>query len=554
MARSEWRWLALWTAVALLVVNVPYVLGWAVSRPEMQFGAAVYNVEDMNSYFAKMRQGARGEWLFHIPYTSEDHRGTIIYVFYLLLGKLSPLVGSSLEGTFHLARLVLGAAFLVAAYRFLAWLTPHLAVRRAAFLLLAFSGGLGWLLTLLGRPDWLGMLAIDLILPEGYAFLTLYSPPHIALAAACTLWGLMLVHRACEAPASAPQRRIRLAGGSLALLVTALIGGFYLLVPYAVLGADWLVTALRRRRPDWRALGLIAASALLPAVVVGYTYYVFTFEPVYRTWAAQNLVRSPHPLQYLAGYAILLPLAVLGALWAVRTRRERLQLPMVWLAILPLLLYLPFNLQRRLIIGAQAPLALLAALGLVHVLALPFGRSRAVRWLSRYPRYSRAGMRRFLIVAVVLLTTPTNLLLILGNVRQVVQHQEPIFHSQAEVEALDWLRSHTAPGDTVLCAYETGNYVPARAGNRVVLGLGTETIDAGQRQEEVTRFFDPLASDAWRQELLRRHQVAYLLVGPRERALGAFDPGAASYLQVVYATGNDPAGPGYAIYRVRIAP
>jgi len=549
---SEWRWVLLWTMAASLVVNVPYLFGWAVSTPRTQFGGAVYNVQDVNSYLAKMRQGARGEWLFHIPYTVEEHPGTIIYLFYLLLGKVAALTGLFLEWTFNLARLVCGALLLSTVYAFAARFTPHRAVRRIAFLLIAFSGGLGWLLTLLGKPQWLGMLPIDLILPEGYAFLTLYSSPHIALATACILWGLLRVQQGCVNDRIAP-----VLSGAVSFFIAALIGGFYLLVPYAVLVTHWLVIALRRRQPDWKTAGWIVLSGMLPALVIGYTYYFFASDPVYRTWAAQNLVRSPHPLHYLAGYAIVGALALLGGLWAVRRRRWQLQLPLIWVAIVPVLLYSPFNLQRRLIIGAQTPLCLLAALGLVHALALPFGRLRVVRRLSRHPRYSRAGMRGLLIAAVIMLTVPTNLLLILGNGVEVAQRKAPIFHSGAELDALDWLRTHTAPDDTVLCAYETGNYVPARAGNRVLLGLGTETIHVERKRAEVLRFFDAAQTDAWRQELLKRYQVAYVLIGPNERALGSFNPDRASYLHVVYAASSTSGGHGasaddsYTIYQVR---
>ena len=58
----------------------------------MQFGGAVYNVEDVHSYLADMRQGWRGEWLFHNPYTPEDHPGSLIYLHYLLLGKVAGLM------------------------------------------------------------------------------------------------------------------------------------------------------------------------------------------------------------------------------------------------------------------------------------------------------------------------------------------------------------------------------------------------------------------------------------------------------------------------------
>jgi uncharacterized membrane protein len=138
---------------------------------------------------------------------------------------------------------------------------------------------------------------------------------------------------------------------------------------------------------------------------------------------------------------------------------------------------------------------------------------------------------------------PTPLLLVAGNSLQVARRAPPIYRPRAELAALDWLRANTSPRDTVLCAYETGNYVPARAGNRVVLGLGPQTVDVERKQDEIRRFFDDdTAGDIWRQELLRRYGVAYVLVGPRERALGTFDLGSVPYLEKVY----DRAG--YAIY------
>jgi hypothetical protein len=392
-----------------------------------------------------------------------------------------------------------------------------------------------------------------MILPEGYLFLTLYSPPHLALATAGMLWGMLRVHEAGTHPS---RRAAATLAGTTAWTLSALIGAFYTLIPLAVLGVDWLVTALRRRRPDWSALAYLALAALAPALIAGYTLCVFACDPIYRAWSVQNQIGSPHPLHYLAGYALVGALALLGAGRALRRRQAHLQLPLVWVALTPLLVYLPFSMQRRLINGAQVPLCLLAAQGLIYGLILPFGRSAFVRCLSRHPRYSRAGMRRWAIATVVLLTMPTNLLLILGNCLQTSMRAPPIYHSRAELEALDWLRENTAPGDTVLCAYETGNYVPARAGNRVLLGLGTETAYAARKRVEVQRFFDERESDAWRQELLRRYHIAYVLVGPRERTLGGATPFAADgapYLEAVQSTGTS-GDDHYTLYRVKVGP
>lgn len=545
--RSEWLWVVLWSALALLLANLPYMLGAALSTPEAEFGGAVYGVEDVNSYLAKMRQGARGAWLFQIPYTVEPHPGTIIYIHYLMLGKLAALSGLSLELTYHLARLVCGALLLVAVYAFLAEHTPYRAVRRTGFLLCAFSGGLGWLLTLLGRPEWLGSLPLDMISPEAYIFLTLYSPPHVALATACMLWGVVHVRAG-----AARHKAGRAALGGLLFLVVALIGAFYLLTAYAVLGVDWLVTALRRRWVDWGGLGSIALASLPAALVLGYDYTYLTYDPVYSVWAAQNLVPSLHPLHYVAGYLFVGALAGLG-LWAVVRKRwlqrgRRLQLPLIWLALVPLLLALPFSASRRLVIGAQVPLCLFAALGLVHTVLLPFGRSRLVRSLSQRPRYSRGGMRSWLLVAVVGVTMLTNLLLVLGNSVELLDRQPPIYHTRSELDALEWLRTQSMPDDAVLSAYETGNYVPARAGNRVFLGLGPETIYADRKRDKVSRFYSADESDDWRRELLEQYDIAYVIVGPAERALGQFEAQEVPYLAAVYA--ND----AYTIYEVRTGP
>ncbi|MGH2593225.1 MAG: hypothetical protein ACRDGG_06900, partial [Anaerolineae bacterium] len=214
VGRSEWRWVAMWIVVAAIVTSVPYVFGLARSSPDRVFSGATFAVEDVNSYFAKMREGASGEWLFHIVYTSEPHDGALFFEFHLLLGKFATLTGLPLEVTYHLARLVFGALLLLTLYRFIAVFSGSTAIRRVAFLLVAFGGGLGWVLMLAAQPNWLGSPPLDLILPEGFTFLVLYAMPHIALARTLMLLGLMLVWQpeaAWEGPDASTARRKALA-------------------------------------------------------------------------------------------------------------------------------------------------------------------------------------------------------------------------------------------------------------------------------------------------------------------------------------------------------
>ncbi|MDY7041787.1 MAG: hypothetical protein SVX38_13100 [Chloroflexota bacterium] len=541
----SWRellWVVVWSLVAMVLTSLPYALGWTLSSPEVEFSGFVYNAVDCHSYVAKMFLGQQGAWLFRNVYTPEPHARALVYSHYILLGKLAGLTGLPLVFTYHLARLLTVPLLFLAIYVFAAYFTPWVAVRRLTLLLSIFAGGFGWLLMLLGQHQWLGSLPVDLILPEGFTFLVIYALPHLALART-----LMLIALLCALHALAGKRVRWAVLSGLAGLGMALIVPFYVLVFGAVLGSYLMALSIRRRKLPWAEVGLVLPAVLIPAPLVAYNTWLFSTQPVYRDWAAQNTVRSPHPLHYVAGYALVGVLAIGGVIWAVRRHDERWLFPVAWVIAVPLLLYVPFNLQRRLIEGVQVPLALLASLGLARYVLPAFSRSRLVRLLTRIPRYTPSGMRRLAVTAVVLATVPTNVFLLVGNSLELFARREsPFFHERAEIEANDWLRAHTAPEDTVFCTLQTGNYVPVRAGNRVFLGHTPETADAEEKKHIVARFFSADPDVEWRMAILREYGIVYVLVGPRERTMGEAQFNAVPYLHQVYDNGS------YAIYRVEM--
>ena len=536
---DEWRFVLIFGLVALAISSIPYVLGAAWATDDRVFGGFVYAVEDCYSYVAKMRQGAEGAWLFHLPYTPEPHPGSLFVPFHLILGKIAALspgddLTARMVWVYHGARLALGLGLLLTVYRFIAALTESVAVRRLAWLMVTFGGGLGWLLFLLGQSNWLGSMPLDFILPDGFTFLVLYAFPHLALARTLLLWGLLFLWRAwhpphrSEAPATHHASRNTtlkwaiLAG--LLWLVMGLIVPFYVAVAWAVTGAAWVVLGLRSGRLRWRE-GLVAAlAALLSVPVVAYSAWTFTTDPVYALWAAQNLVLSPHPLHYLAAYGIPLALAGLavGGVWHGEGREW---LALAWVAVVPLLVYLPFNLQRRLVEGVQVPLSLLASLGV--------------------SRLGVRGSRLRIVTCIVLVVLPlTNGLLVMGNILALQGSAAPIYRDAGELAALDWLGEQVQPDGVVFASYETGNYLPVRVGARAFVGHGPESIHAEEKRLLVARFFDAATDDAWRQQLLLRYGVDYVFWGPIERHLGAVDLQTAPYLRRVYEMG------AYAIFEV----
>src|SRR3990172_2572580 len=96
VTRREW-WIALLIALAAVALTwVPYGLGYQLARPDTEFTGVLMNPEDSQSYFAKMLQGYDGNWLYTIPFTTEDHAPAFVGGFYLALGHLARTMSLSL--------------------------------------------------------------------------------------------------------------------------------------------------------------------------------------------------------------------------------------------------------------------------------------------------------------------------------------------------------------------------------------------------------------------------------------------------------------------------
>jgi hypothetical protein len=91
-------------------------------------------------------------------------------------------------------------------------------------------------------------------------------------------------------------------------------------------------------------------------------------------------------------------------------------------------------------------------------------------------------------------------------------------------------------GTVVLAAYSTGNFLPSRMPTRVFVGYGPETVRSSEKQAMVRRFFRA-GAEVFRQQFLADYHIDYLFHGPAERALSAFEPETAPWLQLIYDNG-----------------
>jgi hypothetical protein len=502
---KEWRWVFIISGVLAALTLVPYA--WALaanaSASEWQFMGILANPQDGASYLAKIGQGARGAWLLHFAHTPEPHTGAAIQVFYLLLGHIARLTGVSELLIFHLTR-VLSTLFMFSAlYVFGATVWMRLRPRRLFFLLVSLGSGLGWLVLLLDPSQ---SAIPDVTVPEAYPLYAAYANPHFPL----TIGALALIAGAYvnifridfrEEPTAAND-------GLTIFLLTLLVAFVFpqALIPFGTaLVTFWLVTALRQRAIPVFELRWLSMYILPAALLAAYYYVVVTYNPIMDAiWNGQVNAVSASPLLMILGYGVILLVALPGLWRALRQfEKDADQLMLIWLLANFVLVFLPFNQQRRFMTGLIIPTTFFAV------------RSIEDYWIDLIPQRGRLVAAALLIVLVL----PSNVFALgvplFGLLNPEAGLEQRLLVERGYWDAMLWMAEHGKPDDVALSSPNIGLWIPAYGAKRVVYGHPWETLDADVKQTEVVSWYEGSDCD----HLLDAYHVRYIVVGPQERQI-----------------------------------
>jgi hypothetical protein len=505
---AEWRWAMAWSVAILTLSCIPYLIAAQAAPEGWSFAGILVNPLDGQTYMAKMQQGAAGQWLFHLTYTPEPHAGSFIFTFYLALGHLATLTGWPKILVFHLARLVFGGCLLLMLFRFLGRVTPVSAERRLAFVLLVTASGLGWLGVIFDA------FPIDLWVPEAFIPYSLYTNPHFPLAMTLMLLifdqvinnDRLTIHNS-QLPATIILVSVLRTG--LPAFLLAIVLPFALLTVWAVLivYTGWLKIRQPRGLP-WAQLWSTLGAGLLPVPLIFYQYWVSITNPILAGWGAQNITPAPPLLDFVIGYGPVGLLALLGVVLLIRQGWQNWGpgegLVLGWALTTIILIYIPFNLQRRLITGLHIPLCSLAAIGLY-------------RWLAGSSL--KIGYQRLIIMGTVVLSALGTLFVwslpLIGALQSPVESATTalLFIRRDELAAFEWLQSQVKQDDVILASPRVGMFVPGQTGARAFYGHPFETVDARTKKAQAEAFF--------RGELeFVPRPVDFIIYGPSEQALG----------------------------------
>ncbi|MBX3081583.1 MAG: hypothetical protein KF716_08085 [Anaerolineae bacterium] len=502
VSATEWRWVIIFSGLLVLITLLPYAWAFASDAPNdgWQFMGMLYNHTDGATYLGKINQGLRGNWLFHLDYTPEETNGIAIQVFYLALGHVARLFGLSALMIFHIARLLASFVMYISIYHLGSVIWQKQRARRLFFGLVSIGAGLGWLAIVFSNS----FQPSDLYIPESIPFYSSLVNPHFPLAIALialTTAAYLRVFR----PGFEERPRVSNGGVTVLLLSIALCivqpQGW---VPVGIALATYLVVIafMDRRLPNLQISW--AAMFLLPGLPI-FVYYlaIANYDPAYQIWNQQNQTPSPTPLSYLVGFGLLLVVAIPGILRAVRRfERDGDRYMLIWLITTSIMLYAPFNLQRRLSIGLIIPIAFFAV------------RAMEDYWLNRIS----PPLRRVAMIALMVFIIPSNVFTMLiplyGVMNPAKGIEQAIMLPKNTYTALQWLKANGRVGSVVLALPKpTSLWVPAYTDMRVVYGHEYETLNAADKLKQVQAWYND-GTDC--QGLLQQYNVRYILIEPVE--------------------------------------
>ena len=510
-----------------------YELSRAGGLPSIRQFELVHNFPtDYNFYLSRIRMGIAGKWTVQELYTTEQHNGSFIHEFYLLLGKVGAwarVPQNRPADVYHVARVVLALALL---YAMAAWCKRAFVSKAYAttwtiigFLLVITASSWPKLVTVAGAPRFGGYMAWWSVM-DSLQRITFI--PHL-LAGQALMLGIVLVFAASmDMKRKSVNTFLGILGFILGMIFPpGLIFVYTTLAIFVILDAFFEKKRIKQVIAEWFVpiSAFIAVSA--PSLV--YLFLMTSFYP----WKRLAELDIIHPLpfeylEYIKALGPMLPLGLFGAGIAV-WRRDRHLLPAIawvlaWLLLLVIFQFIPS--QSPLRFSEMVPhvaLGILAAYVFLSVFTM-FAKFHPLRGISQF-------FSLFTAVSLILLGLfhmASSYMWQKDFVDHKIRASVPLVPTGSYVmyplrdfiAAISYIQETVDRSKTILSETTAGNYIPVYSGNRVFVGHDN-TVNAEQKKVDTKRFFAGEMQVNVAREFVRNTGASYVFFGPQEREDGA---------------------------------
>jgi hypothetical protein len=506
MTYQERRWVAVVIFICVVATSLVTLLGYSIGAKGVEFTGQVYNVDDTSVYLSWARQATDGHFFIRNLFTTDPQKGQMFNLLFLAVGSLVRLTHAPISVIFFLVRDLGAVALLLAIYSLYRLLAPNsLQVRLTAFTLTALGTGLGWTYW----PKWLdrnlGLLPTDVWQPESLTFLSV----NVSMLFVVSTLLIVLCMASLFLSEQTADRKYAVYAGLCALI----LGNIH---SYDVLhiAVAWLIycivrgVCLRRFPSDAVVTGIIALVIALPTTL--YVLYQFKADPVFYQRAEKTYTWAPPFVYYVLGYGLTLVFGAAGAIFvfvrAAKTDSRTASASAAWLFAACWAIggfvaaYLPkLSFQRKMIMGTDIPLCLIAALAAVQLGERFLGK----RWALVVP------------VLLVALSLPTSAEWIYRDYNHLIENKSETdsrpFLWPAEVDILHWISANTKQDDALIGFPDYMVYVPGYCDRAIWIGHWSETPNYEKSLRQLLWFVAADTSDDEREAWLRSTHTQYFV-------------------------------------------
>lgn len=502
---------------SVLLANAGYLYGLFYPIQGMYFlGRRVINSIDTYTYISFIEQARQGRWVLSNQYTTEQQEAALIRPLYTVLGRVADVLAVSSRDVYMFGGIVLSLLFCFVLYKFLTHLFANEWKRVFVFSFVLTSTGLGYALNNV-FPN-----SIDLWIPEANTFLSLGEAPHFIFSQILMLLSFMYFIKGIEE--KHPKNFII---SSVLLFLLTFEHPFNIFVTFTVMG---ILTVIFERR------GLVSQKItsyviLVFLVQIGGILYHFQgtlTNQIVGQWYKANILPSPSPINFIIGYGLILPFAIIGMEKYLSRQTAYKLLIIVWVLVTFVLLYSPLSFQRRVSEGLHIPLGVLAAVGILAV----------GQFLSQFV----VELVRNKVIIIFAAS-----LLVLSSIGSIWSSNKDIqairsdttdtyfYHvKESEKQALDILRENTSFQDTILSNASYGNFIPGITGRKTYAGHPVQTHDIERKISDANMFLlEEDHSKAY--SFLQKHGITFIFLGPSDAMLQyGFRPDLKPYLELAY--------------------
>ena len=494
------------TSILILGLNLtPMIAHLTHAPPGRTFTLIHNNAQDFFFYQSLMNEGAGGAWLTSDPYTTEPHQSSIIFSYFLWLGKLSKVFALPYTVTYHLTRIILSVFFLFAVFYLLFQMKiPH---PRLAFFFFLFAAPFMHRISDGGKvvsvPYMYWWTGIDPIRRAAYL-------PHHMFGSLFLVLSMIFLIKYLRMGNIKYLFFLIIAAALLAFVHTPSLLIILLVTPSAIIISILTANNPLDRQVKKKYVGIAIywmVGALFLLLMLSQTNKGFPWSQ-YIAW--EKRLQFPLPSELAGALGILLPVAIFGGIKALSSKRFEHILAFSWLFIPFLLIpFAPmFNLSNiRLIQGAPyLPLSILAVIGIETIVAA----------ISKFPQ-------NFIYVLTLALfiffTVPT----VSWSIKDQIREYWPIFGNvyldNRLQNAFSFISSNFPPKTITLGTFYTGNYLPAYTRTISFIGHFGYTYRIDEKQALARKFFENKMSDKEAKDLILDNKITLVWQGPEEKPI-----------------------------------